>query len=53
MMGILHEDQYTFMIISHWIHIKMKNVSDKICRDNQNTRFMFNNFFPKLMPFLR
>jgi len=31
----------------------MKNVSDKICRDNQNTRFMFNNFFPKLMPFLR
>ena len=23
----------------------MENVSDKSCRENQNTRFMFNNFF--------
>jgi len=23
----------------------MKNVSDKGCRENQNTQFMFNNFF--------
>jgi hypothetical protein len=23
----------------------MRNVSDKSCRENQNTRFMFNNFF--------
>jgi hypothetical protein len=22
----------------------MRNVSDKSCRENQNTRFMFNNF---------
>jgi hypothetical protein len=25
----------------------MRNVSDKSCRENQNTHFMFNNFFPK------
>jgi hypothetical protein len=24
----------------------MRNVSDKCCRENQNTHFMFNNFFP-------
>jgi len=23
----------------------MRNVSDKNCRDNQNTRFVFNDFF--------
>jgi len=25
----------------------MRNVSDKICTENQNTHFMFNNFFPE------
>jgi len=24
----------------------MRNVLDKICRANQNTYFVFNNFFP-------
>jgi hypothetical protein len=23
----------------------MRNISDTICRENQNTRFMFNKFF--------
>jgi len=23
----------------------MRNVSDKICRENQNTNFVYNNFF--------
>jgi len=27
--------------------------SDKICRENQNTYFMFNNFSPKIVPFMR
>ena len=31
----------------------MKNISDKNCRENQNTYFMFNNFFSKIMPFRR
>ena len=44
----LDKDVCTFMIISLWILPKMKNVSVKRCRENQNTRFMFNNFlFPE------
>jgi hypothetical protein len=31
----------------------MRNVLDKNCRENQNTHFMFNNFFPKIVPFMR
>jgi len=46
--GTLHEDRYTFMPISRWIPLRMRNVSDKSCRENQNTHFMFNNlFFPE------
>jgi hypothetical protein len=30
-----------------------KHVSDKSCTENQNTHFMFNNFFPKTAPFMR
>jgi len=42
-MGTLHEDQYTFMILSRSIRVRMKNVTGKRCRENQNTYFMFNN----------
>ena len=31
----------------------MGNVLDKLCRENDNTDFMFNNFFPKITPFMR
>jgi len=31
----------------------MRNVSDKSCRENQNTHFMFKNFFSKVVPFMR
>jgi len=31
----------------------MRNVSDKIYRENQNTHFMFNNFLPKIVSFMR
>jgi hypothetical protein len=34
--GTLHEDRYTFLIISRWILTRMRNVSDKSCRENQN-----------------
>ena len=33
------------MIISHSVLIKMRNVSDKHCREYQDIHFMFNNFF--------
>ena len=43
--GILYEDLLTFMIISSLILVRMRNVSDKKCRENQNTHFMFYDFF--------
>ena len=33
------------MTISCWIVLRMRNVSDKTCRENPNAHFMFNNFF--------
>jgi hypothetical protein len=33
----LHEDLLTFMIIYRWILVRMRNVSDKYCRQNRNT----------------
>jgi len=44
-MGILHEGQYAFLIISRSFLLRMRNVSYKSCRENQSTRFMFSNFF--------
>jgi len=44
-MGIFHEGQYTFFIITHSVLLRTRNVSDKSCRENQNTHFMFNYFF--------
>ena len=46
MKGSIHEDTYTFMIICHLILPRMRNVSHKSCRENQNTHSMFSNFFP-------
>jgi len=43
--GTLHEDQCTFFITSRSFLLKMRNVSDKSCRENQNTHFVFSNFF--------
>jgi hypothetical protein len=35
------------MIVPRWIPLRMKNVSGISCSENQNTQFMFNNFFQK------
>jgi len=43
--GTLHADRYTFLIISRSVLLRMRNVSDKSCRENQNTYFVFSNFF--------
>jgi hypothetical protein len=43
--GALHEAQYTFSIISHQILFTVWTVSGKVCRENQNTHFVFNFFF--------
>jgi hypothetical protein len=34
------------------IVLAMRNVSDIICRENQNTHFMFNDVFSKIVPFM-
>ena len=44
-MGTSHENLGIFVIISLWFLFRMRNVSDKSCRENQNTHFMFSNFF--------
>jgi hypothetical protein len=50
--GTLHEDQYTCMIISRSFLLKMRNISDKICK--KKTNFISNNiFFSKIVPFMR
>ena len=36
----LHKDQYTFSITSRTFLLRMRNVSDKRCRENQNTHFV-------------
>ena len=43
-MATLREDLCTFMIISGLILLIMRNISDKSCKVNKNTRFTFNNF---------
>ena len=43
--GTSHEDQYTVLIISCLILLRMRNVSDTRCGENQNTHFVSNNFF--------
>jgi hypothetical protein len=45
MSGTVHEDVCTFMI-SHRILLRVKVFSRQICRNNQNTHFMFTNSPP-------
>jgi hypothetical protein len=35
--GILRADHYAFMIISRSVLLKMRNISDELCRQTQNT----------------
>ena len=51
--GTLHEDQYTFLIISRSFLLIMRNISDKSRRENQNTHLVFNDFTPKIVLFVR
>jgi hypothetical protein len=50
--GTLREDLCKF-VISRWILRRVRNVSDKNFRENLNTHFVFNNFFPKIVSFMR
>jgi len=46
-MSTLYENVGIFMIVSRWILLRIKNVSENTCRENQGTPFMLNNFFHK------
>jgi len=48
--GSVHEEQYTFFIISPSFLLRMTNVSDKRCRGNQNTHFVVSIFFLNTYP---
>jgi len=52
-LGTLHEDLHIFFIISRSFLLRMKNISYKSCRENQDTHFVLSNFFSKIVPFLR
>jgi hypothetical protein len=43
--GTLHEDQHTFLITSRSILLRMRNVSDESCRENQTTHFTLKKTF--------
>ena len=45
-MDTLHEDPFIFMIISRSVFLRVRNVSEKSCREN-NIHFIFNFFFRK------
>jgi hypothetical protein len=44
-MGTLSKYPFTFMTASRLVLLRMRNISDRSCRGNKNTYFMF-NFFP-------
>ena len=43
--GTIHEDRYTFLFISPSVFLRMKIISDRSCRENQITHFVFSNVF--------
>jgi len=49
----LHENKYTFLITSRPVLLRMRNVSDKVCRENQNTHFTLRTFSPKILQFMK
>ena len=49
--GTLHEDQCAYLIISRSVLLRMRNVRDKSCRENQNT-FCVDDFFPNIVLFI-
>jgi hypothetical protein len=50
--GTLRENKYTFFIVCCSVLLRMRNVLDRSCRDNQNIHFVFDNFLPKIVRFM-
>jgi hypothetical protein len=43
-MGTLREYVHAFLITTHLVLLRVKNVSEKSCRENPNACFRVNNF---------
>jgi hypothetical protein len=43
-------DLCVFVIVSRPALLRNIDVSEKLCRENQNSHFMFNKHFPKIVP---
>ena len=54
-MGTLHEDKYIFLIMSESVHLRMRNISYKSCKENKTTHDIFKKFPPpnKIVPLMR
>ena len=46
-MGILRENKYTFLITTRSVLLRMSNIPGNSSKKNQNTHYVFSNFFPK------
>jgi hypothetical protein len=52
--GTLHEDQYKFLSISRSVLLRMRNVTDTSCREDQHPYVVYSNiFFLRIVPFMR
>jgi hypothetical protein len=52
-MSTLGDNICTFIVISRWNLLRMRNISDESCRENQNTHFVLNIFPLKIVSFVR
>jgi len=43
--GALHEDQYTFLIVSRSVLLRVRNVAHESCGEYQNIHFRCNKLF--------
>ena len=46
------ETNKSFFNMSRSFLLRMRNVSDKSCKENPNTHFVFSYFFSKILPFM-
>jgi hypothetical protein len=51
--GYLQWRPIYLLIISSSVLLRMRNISNRSCRENQNTHFVFKNLFSIIVPFMR
>jgi len=44
---------FTFMTVPRQLPLRMRGISVKSYREDQNTHFMANNIFPNIVPLMR